>query len=483
MAAVVVLISAGVATAVSSSPNGLQYSKTADMEDAASLSQQNIEGSFYVSLPGSASDVTSVNFFIDDAMGTGEVSNSTEEAPFVTKVPVLGTGAHSLLAVIRDSNGKTHDLFARFTVIQTITPKPEANPTATAPASTQAEDGSTAVDRANDDVSDVTIDGPTIYVAADGSDNNDGTSATSAKQTIAAAISAANAGDTVLVGPGTYNGNLIIDNGGSDGEFITLRSSTEHGAKINGNGDTSEQSAVEINSPYVRIQGFEITGEQGVRNGVLINADNVEIIGNEIHTICQFLTGGTSWQGGAGVDIAKAETENLLIDGNIIHDIGAPGSTEQLVHGMYLSSHVTNGRVTNNVIYRVEDFGVHPYDESEASGWQVINNTVVDTGRGILQAPGGITRNNIVFDTRGTQYDIRGDGNVVSDNIGGGSGAESTDGVTEADPMFTNPSSNEYTLQSGSPAIGIGTTTDAPAKDIKGKSRPSSGIDLGAYQH
>lgn len=335
--------------------------------------------------------------------------------------------------------------------------------------------------------SDTTPSGPTIYVATSGNDANNGTSAASPKKTIGAALSAASAGYTILVAPGTYDGNLAITKGGSAGKFITIRSQTKYGATIYGNNKTSRQSAVEVNAPYVRVQDMTITGAQGVRNGVLINADNVEIVGNEIHTICRFLTGGTSWQGGAGIDIGKSPIANILLDSNKIHDIGAPGSTQQLVHGMYIGVHVTNGRVTNNLIYKVEDFGLHPYDETESSGWQFINNTIAFTGRGILQAPNGTTRNNIVYNTRGPSYVIRGSGNVLSNNISGGTGGVSMNGVTSGvDPMFVNPAtdgSGDFRLKPGSPAIDKGTATGAPPLDMLGITRPKgAAVDIGAYE-
>src|SRR5690606_3592599 len=109
----------------------------------------------------------------------------------------------------------------------------------------------------------------------------------------------------VLVADGVYEGNVITPKGGSAGNFITLRAETKWGATIKGDNDTAAQSAVEVNHGYVRFEDFEITGdpESGLRNGVLINASNVEIVGNHIHTICQFLTGDTGWQGGAGIDV------------------------------------------------------------------------------------------------------------------------------------------------------------------------------------
>lgn len=319
--------------------------------------------------------------------------------------------------------------------------------------------------------------GNTLYVSPSGS----GDCSQASPCSLATANGKATPGTTILAASGNYNGNFATSKGGSASGFVTFKSQTKHGATIVGGG---ENSAVEIKHPYIKFQDFTITGDK-VRNGILLAADNVEISGNHIHHITQWKTGNTGWKGGAGIDTGKSPLANVLIDGNLIHHVGAPGSTEQLVHGMYLSSHVTNGRVTNNVIYEVEDFGLHPYDETEASGWHFINNTIANAGRGILQAPNGVTRNNIVYNVRGASYDIRGSGNVVANNLAGGTGSsKSSSGVTSGDPMFVNAAGGDFHIKQGSPAIDKGAADGAPKTDYDGKARPAgSGIDMGAFEY
>lgn len=313
-----------------------------------------------------------------------------------------------------------------------------------------------------------------LYVAPNGS----GDCSQASPCSLTTADSKATAGTTIIAADGMYNGNIAITKGGSAGNFVTYKSQNKHGATIVGGG---ENSAVTIKAPFVRFQDFTVTGEK-TRNGFEVGASDVEIIGNHIHHITQWKTGNTNWKGGAGIDTAGGNLSNLLFDSNTIDHVGAPGSTESLVHGMYLSTHVTNGRVTNNVITDIEDFGLHPYDETEASGWEFINNTIANTGRGILQAPNGVTRNNIVFNTRGAAYDIRGSGNVVENNLAGGTGSGgSANGVTTGDPMFV--SATDFHLKPGSPAIDKGKADGAPKADFEGKPRPQgAGIDLGAFE-
>lgn len=326
----------------------------------------------------------------------------------------------------------------------------------------------------------------TIYVSTTGNNGNSGASPSAAKATLAGGLAAASAGDTVQVASGTYTGNFVTTKGGSSGGgYITIRSETKFGAKINGNSGTTNQTAVEINHSYIRVEGFEITGAtgSGLRNGVLINVSNVQVVGNWIHNICQFLTGGTSWEGGAGIDTGSSALTNVLIDGNRIHGVGLASSTQQLVHGIYLSPPATSCLVANNVIYECEDYGIQPYPQDEATGWKLVNNTIAATGRGIRTGNNTTVRNNISYNNATLNFDVRGTGSVFSNNISGGTGASAMTGVTVADPLFVNYAARNFTLATGSPARDAGTATDAPAADIAGTPRPQgSAVDIGAYE-
>jgi hypothetical protein len=328
-----------------------------------------------------------------------------------------------------------------------------------------------------------------LYVATTGSDANAGTSPSAPKKTIGAAVAAARPGQTISVADGVYDGNVTPTKGGSSAGFITVRAANRLGATIRGNGDEDEQSAVVIKRPYLRFQDLVITGRKGTRNGVLIGADNVEIIGCRIHTLCQFLTDGTSWKGGAGIDFNGPDRSNILIDGNEIFNIGLASSKQQLVHGIYCGVHGTNFKIQNNLIYRCEDFGVHPYDETEASGIEILNNTVAGTGRGILQAPHGVTLNNLVYNVRGLHYDIRGSGNTVHNNAHAGTGDGSNKPSATAligNPQFVNyalDGTGDFHLRTGSPARNMGTTTGVPSSDRDGVHRPQgSAHDVGCYE-
>ena len=53
-----------------------------------------------------------------------------------------------------------------------------------------------------------------------------------------------------------------------------------------------------------------------------------------------------------------------------------------------------------------------------------------------------------------------------------------------ANPEFVDAGSDDYTLLPSSLAIDAGSSTDAPADDLEGVTRPQgSGIDIGCYEH
>jgi hypothetical protein len=55
--------------------------------------------------------------------------------------------------------------------------------------------------------------------------------------------------------------------------------------------------------------------------------------------------------------------------------------------------------------------------------------------------------------------------------------------IANAAALFVNPSSGDYRLKSGSPAINAGTSAGAPAADLDGRPRPAGGLfDIGAFE-
>jgi hypothetical protein len=54
--------------------------------------------------------------------------------------------------------------------------------------------------------------------------------------------------------------------------------------------------------------------------------------------------------------------------------------------------------------------------------------------------------------------------------------------LISSNPGFVNPGSGDFSLNSGSPAIGKASPLCTVREDSRGRSRPSSGCDIGATE-
>ena len=295
------------------------------------------------------------------------------------------------------------------------------------------------------------------------------------------------------------------------------------GIKVCGSNNIVENSTV-TNIDY----GFGITTTE---------ANNVLLLDN---TISNIHAQGNSEQG-HGIYIAN-NTVGAVVDGNVISDcdyigilvngdLGDSGNPPGLVQNALIENNVIhdNGQngisadglegstIENNLIYNYANYGICLYQIDAGGPSQnnvIVNNTIdsgTSTGTGgsirILDGSTGNTiLNNILLDGSSVVYRISADsqsGTVSNHNIvPNGAQVQSEDTGAEepfsqwqsstgqdhnsltATPsqLFVNPSGNNYQLSSASPAIGVGTSTDAPSTDILGNPRPSSnGYDIGAY--
>jgi hypothetical protein len=113
------------------------------------------------------------------------------------------------------------------------------------------------------------------------------------------------------------------------------------------------------------------------------------------------------------------------------------------------------------------------YTESGTGSVLIYQNTITNnTMFGIHTTSGTfghVLENNIVY--------LNTPVNVVND-----SGASDVTNLVGVNPVFVNPSSDNYQLTVGSPAIDAG-TTNAYTTDILGVTRPQgSAFDIGAYE-
>jgi len=105
----------------------------------------------------------------------------------------------------------------------------------------------------------------TIYVSTTGSDSGSGASGSPVKS-ITKAAQLAQAGDTVLVGAGTYNGTVSISKNGTASGQITFKPADGAHVVIDGAGTPANTDLVVITGDYITFQGFEVANAK--RTGI-----------------------------------------------------------------------------------------------------------------------------------------------------------------------------------------------------------------------
>jgi hypothetical protein len=380
----------------------------------------------------------------------------------------------------------------------------------------------------------------TYHVSPTGSDSNPGSEARPFR-TIQKAADSVKPGDTVLVGDGVYaysgpndcHGKVVIcvSRGGSPDKWVVFRSKNKWAAKIDGgNGKAGSGFAVRGGASYVRIQDFEMTGlanVDGSAGGIDLfdGGSHFQVIGNHIHNIGRVCTNTSNGQDGVFI-----EADNVLVEANLIHDVGrlAPGEQgcrpsneywKNHDHGVYHDGgdHVT---IRNNVIYNIKrGWAIQVYPKSRAH-MNILNNTIAFSnqykgklGAIVMWAPsaGGMKvsdstiANNIFYGVNTAAVRVGGDSrkaplrfvnvrisnNIISngvllfteDNIGA-SGLILADNLEKTDPKFADPAAFDFHLLSDSPAIDAGLALPGVGADYDGRVRPRGDrVDIGAYEY
>lgn len=374
-----------------------------------------------------------------------------------------------------------------------------------------------------------------FYVSSsEGSDSNPGTE-NQPWATIQKAADTIAPGDTVYIKAGTYQRFIVTKSGTASSPItykafpgdeqkavITGASLRVEGAKhiiIDGLASININSSIAIfidNSEYITIKNYKINKVNAV--GIkcmsssfidIINSEISEtglggIIGEGIYlgqggssdaeTFCHDVTirGNHLYKlRGEAVDV-KDESYNVIIEGNVIHDIhnslnDEPAITLNPSNGL---NEIKNHIIRNNIIYRIT------------------NSSSQKMGNGIYVYDDALIYNNIIYDNSDYGIRIRGYGNgtvkiyhnTIFGNgvapIGGdvdGRGGLSTDirnnigptqsgNITFSRDLFVDADNGDYHLKSGSVAIDAGVDLGITT-DFDGHLRPAgAGPDMGAYE-
>jgi hypothetical protein len=252
----------------------------------------------------------------------------------------------------------------------------------------------------------------------------------------------AQAGDTILVAPGTYNEKFSIASG----------------VKVIGAGATTTT---------IRGDGVGV---------VVYVGGSAELSGFTITN-----SGTDSWDAGIWVDNASGVISRNIVTGN----------TKGIVLYCF-SPCATEPRIINNLIYGNSSVGLLVHDGLVS----IINNTITNNFAGISVDRAGITvlNNNVTGNTvegiNGNSVALTLDYNNFWNNGQNYSGATPGANDLSIDPRYVSPSANDYHFTSTSPLIDRGTANQGIVDDIDKQMRPfdgngdgNSSFDIGADEY
>ena len=379
----------------------------------------------------------------------------------------------------------------------------------------------------------VKVQAATYYVSLSGSDSNSGTSSSPFK-TFAKALKPLKPGDTLYIRAGTWTQQLdlmanktsgtssaYIKIAGYPGEKVTIRYADPTEASygpIKARGETHRYLIFEnlvldgsntTNKTNWQIRGGNhhfILRNLEIKNfkatGLFIVANDVQVINCTIH---DQITVGTSRhygiylgsgsnvmiQGtriynnpGGGIHVYNGPISNLTIRNNALYNNN--GMSSSSVGGILVwgksSSIISSTKIYNNLSYKngtssgsgpASGILVGPY----TSGTKVWNNTVYgNKGYGVQIGFDTTTKSTVVQNN--ISY-----GNGKGNYINKGSSTTYTNNVT-TDPKFVSVSSNNFQLQSSSPAANKGVNLSSVPNDYRNVARPKGAShDIGGYEN
>ncbi len=326
--------------------------------------------------------------------------------------------------------------------------------------------------------------------------------------TIQSGIDAASAGDTVHVAAGTYNEQITLTDG------VKLLGAGASITTIDGSNNGSVITAINVGSA-TQIDGFTIINGTGTYDnsylgyfgGGIYDNNASPTVSNCIFTKNSAIGGGIAnrWgssptvsncvfyaNSGCGGGMANFWNSSPTVNNCIFYSNSAPnGGTGAMTNFKWCSPTVTNCIFYSNSAPN----GAGMYNEESTP--TVTNCTFfgnsAEYGGAMRNDSGSIPNltNCILWGDSSSSYgggeecDYYGASAVITycDVQGGRDGT----GNINADPLFFNPSANNYHLQTGSPCIDTGSNIAVPSwltTDIEGNPRILNGVvDMGAYEY
>jgi parallel beta-helix repeat protein len=321
---------------------------------------------------------------------------------------------------------------------------------------------------------------PVIYVSPQGSDSTGTGSAGSPYATISHALSGATAGATVIVGPGTYTGELIVVT-----TQVTLRSqsSQAYDTIIDATGMPNGIAVVGSAAAGTRIEGFTV--ENANNHGIYVQDSSGVVIENNVvsnnganvikglgedkaiqltgtsnssvagNTVVTNFYGGIgvaddgpiapSWNNtavpNAGIPAQQAlPADGNLISGNFIY-ANRPNHCAIVVSAYDQGEGVKYNIMSDNVVVDNQNGIIVAADtpNTDASFNSVINNNVLNNGEGGVivhsNAPGDVVVGNLIS---GNVFTANGYLPTLEGVILGGEGPVAVQNTTVVDNVFEN---------------------------------------------